>query len=95
MSINSAIPLFQTLKFRIYRDDVEWVAKSDGNYDTLGTIIEITAPDRLELHQRLYSEISDIFFTEYEVDMFVEDDYTINFLLTQDGIPIISLRKHS
>lgn len=95
MSINSAIPLFQTLKFRVYKDDMEWCAKSDGAYDTLGTTIEIIASNRLELHQQLYSEISDIFFGEYEVDMFVNEDYTIDFLLTQDCIPVISGRKSS
>ena len=95
MSINSAIPLFQTLKFRIYHDEVEWCAKSDGNYDTLGTTIEITAPNRLELHQQLYSEISDIFFNDYHVDMFAQDDYTIDFLLTQNCIPIIGSGKSS
>jgi hypothetical protein len=95
MSINHSIPLFQTLKFRVYKDDMEWCAKSDGSYDTLGTTIEITAPNRLDLHQQLYSEISDIFFGEYEVDMFVNEDYTIDFLLTQDCIPVIGLRKHS
>jgi hypothetical protein len=95
MSINHSIPLFQTLKFRVYKDDMEWCAKSDGAYDTLGTTIEIVAPSRLDLHQQLYSEVADIFFGQYEVDMFVNEDYTIDFLLTQDGIPVITMRKFS
>ena len=93
MSINHSIPLFQTLKFRVYKDDMEWCAKSTHN--ELGAIIEITASNRLELHQNLYAELSDIFFGSYEVDMYPEQDYTITVLLTQDCIPRISGRKPS
>lgn len=93
MCNNPSIPLFQTLHFKVHKDDTEWYATSVGDYDTLGTTIEITAPNILELHQRLYSEISDIFFTEYEVDMFINQNNTVDFLLTQDCIPVINGRK--
>lgn len=84
---------FHFIRFKIYQDNNLWYGVSVNSYETLGTVMETSADSKSDLYHRLYLEISELFFANYEVDMFIGNDYTVDFLLTRQDLNFLKVHK--
>lgn len=80
---------FKIITFKVFKDPEEWYARSDDSVFVLGHILDYTAPSREELINTLTLDVNDIFFQEYEIDVFTTEDGPIEILLSR-GVPVIN-----
>ena len=80
---------FKIITFKVFKDPEEWYARSDDSIFVLGHILDYTAPSREELINTLTLDVNDIFFQEYEIDVFTTEDGPIEILLSR-GVPVIN-----
>lgn len=80
---------FRIITFKVFKDPEEWYARSDDSVYVLGHILDYTAPSREELINTLTLDVNDIFFQEYDIDVFTTEDGPIEILLSR-GVPIIN-----
>lgn len=80
---------FKIITFKVFKDPEEWYARSDDSVFVLGHILDYTASSREELINTLTLDVNDIFFQEYEIDIFTTEDGPIEVLLSR-GIPVIN-----
>ena len=84
---------FHFIRFKIYQDGALWYGVSINSYDALGTVVETSANSKHQLYNNLYLEISDMFFDIYATDMFINTDFTVDFLLTRENLNFLKLHK--